>query len=148
MKKFVLNTWVLANCLHPIMFVMLLVILNLISPDPDGFSPDMIFLTVAAFSTGAMVLSIPCLWLSWCLTPEIVRSSKSLLTRFFIYLISGIAMVGLYGTIFWFFLPSDAGVFAMFIPAFAATIAAVCIRFRTFIEMAVEYDDSREGETK
>jgi hypothetical protein len=142
MKMHVFTTWVLANALHPIAIGGALMIY---SGKLSANMSELMFLLM-----GSLVLALfalPCLFISWYVFPKIIRHSSSLLNRFFVWLLAGCGMIVVFAGIVVAFLNSGhLEGFIGFIPAFIATFASICIRFKAFIKLAAEQDKPEELE--
>ena len=136
MKVHVFYTWILANCLHPVMFV----IYELASsqgglPAYDELSWA-IFLFVLAF-----FVSLPCLMICWFVMGRILRCSASIMERFCMWLIAALLIVLLHaGLVMLLSKGPDPGILFAFGPALAAVFSSIVIRHEQFVILAAGYN--------
>ncbi|MCG2617881.1 hypothetical protein LZZ85_26505 [Terrimonas sp. NA20] len=142
MKIHVFNTWILAHGLHPFAMVAMFI--------AGGTADSMVMEDVYILlfmSCVAMLLAIPTLFVSWYVLPKILRLPSSLLNRFFIWLASGCAIVVINaGVALALVFRMGAEEVIIAVPALVATFVALCVRFKSFIKLAAEYDRPVEPE--
>ena len=122
-------TWILSNLLHPILFILLMIIKG---NDAEVFD-SRFFTETATFLAVSLIISLPCLLLAWLCLYLILSSPYSTETKFMLWLTTGPSLVFL--EFLFLFLIINVMEFEIFLfscPGIAAVGISILIRYRQF----------------
>ncbi|MBL7739211.1 MAG: hypothetical protein JNK14_08320 [Chitinophagaceae bacterium] len=124
-------TWLLANALHPAMFMLSYLVLN---GDYASFFDADTWAFYWLFQIFSLVLSLPALLAGWLLLGVIVLSNHTAVARFLLWLLCVSALVPV-SFLLLFLLAGehpDREVFFLSIPGVSAVLITICIRYKQF----------------
>lgn len=123
-------TWVLANLLHPVMFLAAAFIIG--DGDAPGFDLGL-FESYFLFLVYSFCISIPCLLLGWLTLYLILVSSYSGDAKFFLWLVTGPALIILeFLVILTLFNLIELEILLFLLPGIASVGASILIRYQQF----------------
>lgn len=129
---YTLYTWLLANLLQFLMFI----IFGIVTGSPAAALNPEDFIIELSFLTASLIISLPCLLAGWLFLYLIVCYPYSGTTKFLLWLITAAFLVFL-EFLFILFISDfvEPGFLKFSIPAIAAVIIAILIRYRQFSKL-------------
>ena len=122
-------TWLLSNLLHPVLFILLLIITE---NNTDILNSGFVTAIVTFFAV-SLVISLPCLLLGWLCLYLITNSPYSAGTKFMVWLTTGPSLVFFEFLFILLFMDLiETEIFLFSFPGIAAIGISILIRFRQF----------------
>ncbi len=136
MRTFIhtLNTWLVANLVHPVIFIIYFLLLN----DREGNNWGAGFFFVGVFS---FFLSIPSLLIACFFQYVITNSNFSLLEKYIVWMIAvvGSIVLNFMGLDILFDLDLTGEAYKIQPPSIIAAILSILVRYKQFVALQLNY---------